>query len=101
MELKRETDLINCIVARQKTMFGIEIKIILLIPCHACPMEDFELFPFNKECLDGFYCLNLTGRNIGFSEIGNLREEAIDCYLRRHEINYPDYYQTILKMMKL
>jgi len=39
--------------------------------------------------------LDTTGRDLGF-DIGFLREEAIDCYLRRAEINTVEVYTALV-----
>jgi len=39
--------------------------------------------------------LDTTGRDLGF-DIGFLREEAIDAYLRRNQTNTPEVYSALV-----
>lgn len=67
-------------------------------PCHACPLEDFELFAINEFSWNAFQQLDISGREMTFGGTGFLREEAIDCYLGRHDKNDVEHYETIKKI---
>jgi len=49
----------------------------------------------NLAAVQAFKDLDTTGRDLGF-DIGFLREEAIDCYLRRAEINTVEVYTALV-----
>jgi len=49
----------------------------------------------NLAAVQAFKDLDTTGRDLGF-DIGYLREEAIDCYLRRAEINTVEVYSALV-----
>jgi hypothetical protein len=64
-------------------------------PCAVCPKRDLTLTEHNHICMAAFRHLDQTGRETGW-QVGYLREEAIDVYLRRYDINTPEIYETIL-----
>jgi hypothetical protein len=49
----------------------------------------------NLAAVQAFKDLDTTGRDLGF-DIGYLREEAIDCYLRRNQTNTPEVYSALV-----
>jgi len=49
----------------------------------------------NLAAVQAFRDLDTTGRDLGF-DIGFLREEAIDCYLRRNQTNTPEVYSALV-----
>jgi hypothetical protein len=49
----------------------------------------------NLAAVQAFKDLDTTGRDLGF-DIGFLREEAIDCYLRRNQTNTPEVYTALV-----
>jgi hypothetical protein len=49
----------------------------------------------NLAAVQAFKDLDTTGRDLGF-DIGYLREEAIDCYLKRSEINTVEVYSALV-----
>ena len=63
-------------------------------PCAVCP-NNLTLTERNLAAVQAFKDLDTTGRDLGF-DIGYLREEAIDCYLKRAEINTPEVYTALV-----
>ena len=63
-------------------------------PCSVCP-NNLTLTERNLAGVQAFRDLDTTGRDLGF-DIGFIREEAIDCYLRRAEINTPEVYSALV-----
>ena len=63
-------------------------------PCQVCP-NNLTLTERNLAAVQAFKDLDTTGRDLGF-DIGYLREEAIDCYLKRAEINTVEVYTALV-----
>ena len=63
-------------------------------PCSVCP-NNLTLTEKNLAAVQAFKDLDTTGRDLGF-DIGYLREEAIDCYLRRNQTNTPEIYSALV-----
>ena len=63
-------------------------------PCSICT-NNIVLTERNYLAVSAFRNLDQTGRDIGM-DIGYIREEAIDVYLKRFDINTPEIYDALV-----
>ena len=62
-------------------------------PCSICP-NDLFLLPSVRESIQAFHILDMTGREMGF-DMGHLREEAVDLYLKRFDLGEDVYFRLL------